>query len=85
MSAIIASFVMKLLLRIWNGWKAIAHKIGNFQARVILLIFYFIVLAPFAMIIKRVDPMRIRKGSVPGWQERSANSSPSQEKMIRQW
>ena len=76
---------MTLLRKIWNGWKAIAHKIGNFQARIILLIFDFIVLAPFAMIMKRVDPMRIRKGSAHGWQVRSTDSSPSPEKMIQQW
>jgi len=76
---------MALLRKIWDGWKAIAHKIGNFQARIILFIFYFIVLAPFALIMKRVDPMRIRSGSTHGWQERSTDSSPSPEKMIRQW
>lgn len=76
---------MTLLLRIWNGWKVIAHKIGNFQARIILLLFYFIVLAPFALIIKRSDPMRLRRSSVHGWQLRPAESSPSQEKMVRQY
>jgi Saxitoxin biosynthesis operon protein SxtJ len=76
---------MALLRKIWNGWKAIAHKIGNFQARIILFIFYFIVLAPFAMIMKRVDPMKMRRGSYHGWQNRPADSSPTQEKMIHQW
>ena len=76
---------MDLLKKIWEGWKKIAHKIGNFQARIILLIFYFVILAPFAMIIKRSDPMRLRKGSEHGWQTRASDSSPSAEKMIRQW
>ena len=44
---------MELLKKIWEGWKKIAHKIGNFQARIILLVFYFIILAPFSLIIKR--------------------------------
>ena len=76
---------MDLLKRIWNGWKKIAHKIGNFQARVILLVFYFVILAPFALIIKRADPMRMRKDSNHGWEQRAMDSAPSAEKMIRQW
>jgi hypothetical protein len=76
---------MEILKKLWEGWKKIAHKIGNFQARVILLIFYFIVLAPFALIIKRSDPMRLRKSSEHGWQIRPEENSPTPEKMIRQW
>jgi hypothetical protein len=76
---------MTLLKRIWEGWKKIAHKIGNFQARIILLVFYFVILAPFALIIKRADPMRLRKGSNHGWEERVVDSTPPEEKMIRQW
>ena len=33
----------------WQAWKDLAHKIGNFQARVILSIFYAILVAPFGL------------------------------------
>ena len=34
--------------RIWQWWVPIAHKIGNFQARLILTVFYFTMFMPFA-------------------------------------
>ena len=59
---------MKLLKAMWARWKIVAHKIGNFQARLLLLLFYFIVLAPFAVGVKLLsDPLRLRTGRGHGW------------------
>lgn len=44
---------MVILRAIWAAWVPIAHKIGNFQARVILTVVYFVVLAPFALMARR--------------------------------
>jgi len=30
----------------WERWMALAHVIGNFQSRLLLSIFYFLVLSP---------------------------------------
>jgi hypothetical protein len=50
----------------WSRWKSIAHKIGDFQARGILSVFYFIVLAPFALGVKILsDPLQLK--SPKGW------------------
>jgi len=46
--------------RAWERWKIIAHKIGNFQARLLLVIFYFVVVPPFALIVKLFkDPLTL--------------------------
>ncbi|HTS38239.1 MAG TPA: hypothetical protein VMH04_21375 [Candidatus Solibacter sp.] len=51
-----------LYKRAWEGWKALAHKIGNFQARVILSIFYGILVLPFGLAARFFsDPLRIKK------------------------
>lgn len=51
-----------LYKRAWQGWKDLAHKIGNFQARVILSIFYAILVAPFGLAARWFsDPLRIKK------------------------
>lgn len=51
-----------ILRRVWKGWKKIARKIGDFNARVILTIFYFILLLPFALLVKFfTDPLGIKK------------------------
>jgi hypothetical protein len=51
-----------LLKRAWAGWKKIAHKIGNFQARVLLTIFYGVLVLPFGLAARWFsDPLRIKK------------------------
>jgi hypothetical protein len=50
-----------LLPKVWNRWKAIAQIIGDFQARVILTLFYFIILTPGGLIIRSFsDPLRLK-------------------------
>jgi len=54
--------------RLWEGWKKIAQIIGDFNARVILTIFYFILLCPFAIMLKLfADPLEIKKKKHVGW------------------
>jgi hypothetical protein len=51
-----------MLQRWWQAWKRIAHKIGNFQARVFLTVFYFVIVLPFGLAIRIfADPLRIKK------------------------
>jgi hypothetical protein len=46
----------------WAAWKDLAHKIGNFQARVVLSIFYAIGVLPFGLAARLFsDPLRIKK------------------------
>jgi hypothetical protein len=53
---------------LWEGWKKVARKIGDFQARVLMTIFYFVLLAPFALIVRRTsDPLAIKAGTERGW------------------
>ncbi|MGH7933942.1 MAG: hypothetical protein ACREQN_12375 [Candidatus Binataceae bacterium] len=61
------------LWELWAGWKRIARKIGDFQARVLLTIFYFVLLAPFALIVRRTsDPLAIKPGTLRGWGARES-------------
>jgi hypothetical protein len=57
-----------MLKVLWEKWKIVAHKIGDFQARLILGIFYFVLLAPFALAIKFfTDPLHIKVKEAIGW------------------
>jgi hypothetical protein len=38
-----------MLRRLWHHWKVIAHRIGNFQSRVLLNVFYLLILLPFGL------------------------------------
>jgi hypothetical protein len=52
---------MRTLKRIWQVWKELAHKFGNFQARVLLTVFYGL-LAPFGLGTRFFsDPLRIKR------------------------
>jgi hypothetical protein len=47
--------------RAWTRWKVIARVIGNFQARLLLSLFYFLVIPPFGLIVKLFkDPLMLR-------------------------
>jgi hypothetical protein len=57
-----------LIQRSWIWWKRIARIIGDFNARVILTLFYFIFLAPFALAMRFLaDPLAINNKSTPSW------------------
>lgn len=60
--------VLKVL---WAAWTRVAHRIANFQARLLLSIFYFVVLAPFAVAVKLFsDPLQLRPALVAAWLQR---------------
>lgn len=53
---------MNTLKRIWEAWKQIAQKIGNFQARVLLTIIYSVLILPFGLAVRLFsDPLRIKR------------------------
>jgi hypothetical protein len=64
----------------WARWKVVAHLIGNFQARIILTLFYFVVLPPFALGLRLfADPFRQREDST-AWTDRV---SPEDDRVTR--
>jgi hypothetical protein len=78
----IASFAKKL----WERWKTIAHKIGNFQARLLLMVFYIFILGPFALIIRwRGDPLGIKRRAQGGWLPHSEREGEPMERAKQQF
>jgi hypothetical protein len=59
---------MNVFKTIWKHWKNIGHKIGNFQARLILSLFYFVLVAPFAAIVRfGAKPLRLKISRTSNW------------------
>jgi hypothetical protein len=57
----VAGTLTQNLKNLWSAWKKIAHKIGNFQARVILTVLYSVVVLPFGLAVRLFsDPLRIK-------------------------
>ena len=52
---------MAFLRRLWSKWLPIAQAIGNFNAQVILTIFYLIIFLPLGLIYRFfADPLSIK-------------------------
>jgi hypothetical protein len=70
-----------LLKRLWNGWKDLAARMGNYQGRVLLAFFYFVVVTPFGVLVRVFsDPLRTRSLTTSSfWEKRSAASGELEE------
>lgn len=57
-----------MLKNLWEKWKVIAEKIGNFQASVIFSILYFILITPLGITTSLFRDFLGRR-CFPTWQE----------------
>jgi hypothetical protein len=69
---------------VWRGWTRMARRIGDFQARVLLTLFYYAILGPFAIVLRRSDPLAIRPGAHHGWRRRDPLVRPLADQARRQ-
>lgn len=76
---------MDFLKRLWEWWKKVARKIGNFQARLLLGLFYFLLLSPFSIVLTLKDVLCLKEGRSQGWHKRQPDEIPSMEKALRQF
>jgi hypothetical protein len=65
------------LRAIWRRWQRAAKKVAEFQARLLLSLFYFLVLAPFALVLRLAsDPLELDQ-AVEGWHDRDDEEAPA--------
>jgi hypothetical protein len=69
------------LRRLWEGWKGFAAEMGNYQSRILLAFFYFLVVTPFGVLMRLFsDPLRTRFSTNPSfWDNRPAISNELDE------
>jgi hypothetical protein len=54
--------IRETLSNAWKMWTVVASKIASVQARILLTVFYFLALLPFALFVRLLgDPLRVRK------------------------
>ena len=69
----------------WESWKRVARRIGDVQARILLTAFYFVVLGPFALLLRwRSDPLSTKPSAAGGWDVRSEGHGTAIEQARRQ-
>ena len=62
-----------MLRQLWHRWKAFGQKVANVQARILMTVFYFVVLPPFAGIVKlSSDPLALGDKADRAWRPRPA-------------
>lgn len=48
--------------RLWQGWKNFSRRMGSFQTRIMLSLFFFLFVTPFGLAVKVLsDPLRIKR------------------------
>jgi hypothetical protein len=63
---------MSALRRLWHTWKRVGQAIGDFIARVILVLFYFTIYLPFGLIVRFAwDPLRMKPVHRAQWLART--------------
>lgn len=71
---------------LWQRWKNFSHRMGGFQSRLLLSLFYFILVTPFALIVKLFsDPLRLKEKSAESYWLSRAAAKPDLEDSRRQF
>jgi hypothetical protein len=59
----------------WNRWEILGEAFGDFQGRLVAVLFYFTIFAPFALGVRLFsDPLNLRK-RMPNWLDRTPVST----------
>lgn len=58
-----------LIRKLWQSWGNFSKRMSDFQSRIVLSLFFFVVVSPFALAVKMFsDPLRIRyQGNKSHW------------------
>jgi hypothetical protein len=70
----------------WEAWKRWARRVADAQARILLTVFYYSILMPFALFLRwRSDPLAIKPGRAKGWRTRIEPAEAPLERARRQF
>ena len=77
--------VPPLWRRVLEGWRRVGRAIGDVQARILLTLFYFLVLGPFACLLRALaDPLSLKRGTPRGWRPRATPEPATLTRAMRQ-
>ena len=71
---------------LWHKWKKISTKIAVFQSKVLLTVLYFVLLGPFAFILRFTsDHLRLKNTPSSTWWQSREGESISPETLKNQF
>jgi hypothetical protein len=72
--------------QLWERWKQVARTIGDFQARALMTLFYFVILGPLSLALRwRSDPLAIKPTTPRGWNNVEQREGVPMEQSRRQF
>jgi hypothetical protein len=75
-----------MLRKIWDLWKTAARIVARYQARLLLTLFYFLILAPFALVVRAFsDPLRLKGPFPSNWTNLAQASEDRRHDAMRQY
>ena len=76
---------LRKITRLWEYWKRLGKRIGDVQARILLTLFYFLIVPPFALAVRvGSDPLALNT-TAPQWVPRKAEEGTAMERATRQF
>jgi hypothetical protein len=76
---------MSSMRALWQAWTRVARRIGDVQARIMLTLFYYTVLGPFAVVLRmRGGGLPLRPGRSGGWHRRDEQGPSALDRARRQ-
>ena len=67
-----------MISSLWERWKKVAEKIGNFQAAVVFSLLYFLIITPLGLLVNFFNDFLGLK-EFPRWQKYEIKSSTIKE------
>jgi hypothetical protein len=75
-----------MMKHIWQKWQGVARRIGDIQARLILTLLYFVLIGPFALIVRwGADPLSLKTGGLQGWRLKGDVKDPAMKRAMNQF
>jgi hypothetical protein len=72
--------------KLWQSWNDFSKRMGRFQSRILLSLFYFVLVSPFAMATKMFsDPLRLKYRRLTSWWIQKKETKNELEEFRRQF
>jgi len=71
---------MDILKKIWRGWSAFGHFVGNLVGRIVLSVFYFTIMLPFSLGVTLFgDALKLKEKRQTFWLNRQTPPASLEE------
>ena len=69
-----------------EAWKRVGRRIGDAQARILLTLFYLLIVGPFALMVRwGADPLGIKSSRPRGWIPRTDSDKSPMKRALEQF